>query len=124
MPRPPAVRHQGEWPHIAPWIDLTLSQALLGETRLKREGSPQGEIELPVSFIIRRAVFRVTTPIVERFQYVIAATQAGPNGVIHVEPDLVLALAGTIRLAAKMWQVRDPNDAVEWQMLIINEDDR
>lgn len=54
----------------------------------------------------------------------IATTKAGPNRVIHVEANLVLALPGAIRLAAKMRQIRDPNDAVQRQMLIINEDDR
>jgi hypothetical protein len=45
---------------------------------------------------------------------------AAPNGLIALQADLVLAFPLAFLIAAKMRQIGDPNNAVQWYAFVVN----
>jgi hypothetical protein len=87
------------------------------------EGLIKTYASFALAFFFRPIGLRVTTPRRQRREHRIAAAQGCPNRVVDVQADFILALAHTVRLAAEVRQVGDPNDSVERDVFVINDND-
>jgi hypothetical protein len=65
----------------------------------------------------------IAAPLIECPQDRIAFRSVGPDGVVHVEADFIISFMHAIVLATKMWNVADPHNSIEWDMLVIDFDD-
>jgi hypothetical protein len=59
-------------------------------------------------------------PFFDGLKEAIALGLGGPDGFSLFEPDLVLPFPLAIVVTAEMWSRRDPHDAVERNVLIVN----
>lgn len=78
----------------------------------------------PAAFFFGAFGFGVAAPSVQGRQDFVATAQRGPQRIVDVQPDFVLALALAIGFATEVRQIGNPDDAIERNVFVINQDDR
>ena len=57
-------------------------------------------------------------------QHVVPLLPRGPNGFVLLQPDFIVPLAIAILIAAEMGRIRDPQNAVERDVLVVDENEQ
>ena len=66
---------------------------------------------------------RTAAPNGPGLQDLITFRGGGPERIVHVEPNLILAFTGAVFFTAKMRKVGDPDDSIKGDMLVIDRDE-
>ena len=55
-------------------------------------------------------------------QHVVPLLPRGPDGFVLLQADFIIPLAIAILVAAEMGRIRDPEDAIKGDVLVVNQD--
>lgn len=64
----------------------------------------------------------IAAPFAERADHFITPMLAGPKRIVDVQANFIIALVSALLVSTKMGEICDPDDAIEWNVLVIHED--